>query len=713
MVKLFHRQRKSVQSEEAAAISSLAMGLDNEPGSRLHALVIGIDLYAELNILTGAVADADAITSFLEDDLKVPRRQIINLRNELASRAAIIQALQEFRENPGIQIGDPILIFYAGHGGLGQAKQQWKTEYGYDQIQVIFPCDYGTKPQGSKEIVNCIPDRTIRILLNGLAEAKGNNITVIFDCCHSASGSRVDDIEDSISSRIARDANVQVTVPYDIDSDIVSPTAQPLSLLQRKMADSRSPKLPLYTDQASHIHLAACGSEEKAWEEGGRGVFTTALLSYIQASRINKITYQNLLDALPSLPKQTPHCYGIHKSRILFNSRIPSRKTTLVPVRREQDAWILQAGIASGVTKGSVWELYDQPTEDSRTLGLLHAHTPKVSSTVLEGDIKYPCSPSPMTLVRTGLGRLYARLIRPGTGHELRVYFSPEAKSLVFPPGCDDDATDTEAAEEQEIGYTVFPSPGKADIIVEVYHPADATSDRRPLDTEPEVTFTLRNSQAEMVGMAKLKNKTRARRDEVEAVLFAAARWNWHLKRIGPSRARSVVSLELMKLGTMYGDYMMPVDEPLENLNKAGLVDIKVKEEDQYGVKLSSQARVPLYIRVFYFDSSDFSILDMFGHSRANGHPDPDIPAHGQLMIGDGSNSGALLSFGLAPGTELEMGFIKVFWSTDPLELDDVAQDSGFGFSTYGETSGRRVTLASRNAPKDWGTILLTMVQRA
>ncbi|KAG8795632.1 hypothetical protein FRC12_011978 [Ceratobasidium sp. 428] len=706
------------------------MGLDNEPGSKLHALVIGIDLYAELHTLRGAVADADAVANFLSDDLKVPYSQIINLRNGHASRVAIIQALEELRKNPEIQGGDPMLIFYAGHGGLGQAEQQWKTAYGYDEIQVIFPCDYGTKPPGLKETVNCIPDRTIRILLNRLAEAKGNNITVIFDCCHSASGSRAEDIDNSGSSRIARDANVQVNVPYDIDSDIVSPTIQPSALLQRKIGDSRSPKLPLYTDQASHIHLAACGSEEKAWEEGGRGVFTTALLSCIRASRISKITYQNLLDTLPKLSKwvsswfirksfieitsrQTPHCYGVHKSRILFNSRIPPRKTTLVPVHREQDTWILQAGIASGVTKGSVWELYDQPTEDSRTLGLLHAHTPKVSSTILEGDIKYPHPMSSVTQVRIGLGRLYARLIRPGTGHELRVYFSPEAKGLVFPPGCDDDATDIEAAEEQEIGYTVHSISGSADVIVEVYHPADVISDHRPLDTEPEVTFTLRDSRAERVGMAKLKNKTLARRDEVEAVLFAAARWNWHLKRTGPSRARSIVSLELMKLGTMYGDYMMPVDEPMEDLNKGGVVDIQVREQDQYGIKVSSRAPVPLYVRVFYFDPSDFSILDMFGHSRANGHPDPDIPARGQLMIGDGSNSGALLSFGLAPGTKLEMGFIKVFWSTDPLELDDVAQDSGFGFSSYGETSGRKVALASRNTPTDWGTVCLTMVQRA
>ncbi|KAG9082323.1 hypothetical protein FRC06_005119 [Ceratobasidium sp. 370] len=163
----------------------------------------------------------------------------------------------------------------------------------------------------------------------------------------------------------------------------------------------------------------------------------------------------------------------------------------------------------------------------------------------------------------------------------------------------------------------------------------------------------------------------------------------------------------------MYGDYMMPVDGPLENLNKGGAVDIKVHREDQYGIRLSSRASVPLYVRAFYFDTTDFSILDMFGHSRANGRPDPDIPARGQLTIGDGSNGGALLSFGLAAGAELEVGFIKVFWSTDPLELDDVAQESGFMSSSHGEASARKVTLGGRKTPKEWGTVVVTLVQRA
>lgn len=123
--------------------------------------------------------------------------------------------------------------------------------------------------------------------------------TVIFDSCHSASGSRATTIENIIPNRVARHADVTSEIPDGIDSDVIEQREQPLS----DDSMSRYPKMPLYTDQASHIHLAACGSQEKAWENEKRGVFTQALLNTIRACGADKVTYRNLLLNLPSLPK--------------------------------------------------------------------------------------------------------------------------------------------------------------------------------------------------------------------------------------------------------------------------------------------------------------------------------------------------------------------------------------------------------------------------
>jgi hypothetical protein len=116
------------------------------------------------------------VNTFLTTDLEVPSDHIINLRDSDASRERIVKAFEALRDDPRIESGDPILIYYAGHGGLRRAEEEWRLKYGLDDVQVIFPFDYGVQAPGSAKPVNCIPDKTIFGLLNKLAAAKGDNI---------------------------------------------------------------------------------------------------------------------------------------------------------------------------------------------------------------------------------------------------------------------------------------------------------------------------------------------------------------------------------------------------------------------------------------------------------------------------------------------------------------------------------------------------------
>ncbi|CAE6438003.1 unnamed protein product, partial [Rhizoctonia solani] len=234
---------------------------------KLYGLVIGIDNYSTLPPLRGAVADANAITEFLKSDLDVPAEQIVTLCDGQATRSRIIQEFQALWENKNIQHDDPIVIYYAGHGGLAKANKQWKEISGAQQIQVIFPFDYQQEIPGhiGPIRVNCIPDRTIAVLLNKLASEKGDNITVIFDSCHSASGTRDTTMIKGDLRR--RSAKVALDIPHDIDDElfvlngITSPPPE---------KQSRDAQLLLHTDQSSHIHFAACGTHQKAIEQGGR-----------------------------------------------------------------------------------------------------------------------------------------------------------------------------------------------------------------------------------------------------------------------------------------------------------------------------------------------------------------------------------------------------------------------------------------------------------
>ena len=51
----------------------------------------------------------------------------------------------------------------------------------------------------------------------------------------------------------------------------------------------------------SHVLLAACRSQELAYERTSRGVFTVALLETLVSIGIDKLTYATLLGQMPLL----------------------------------------------------------------------------------------------------------------------------------------------------------------------------------------------------------------------------------------------------------------------------------------------------------------------------------------------------------------------------------------------------------------------------
>ncbi|KAG8795633.1 hypothetical protein FRC12_011979 [Ceratobasidium sp. 428] len=678
----------------------------------IFALIIGINTYPKLKQLAGAVTDAKAIQEFLINDLHVSPKNINILLDADATREAILGAFQALISDPQIQTGDPILVFFAGHGGHRIAPPPWLKRYGYTDIQAIFPYNYDPKPQPPTENTNCIPDITIRALLNRLAKEKGDNITLILDSCHSASGDRTDDLGDGVPDQIARDAEVQIEVPCGIDSDIISSTLLDEAHPSGQSSESpRCPELPLHTDQASHVLLAAAGSNQKAWEESGRGRFTSMLLAGIRGNGgARNITYENLIISLKELPgNQTPHCYGYYKSRILFNFPKAARKASFIPVKYEQDTWILQAGSSSGVTEGSVWALHDTAAEDSQPMGYLQTLEPGVSTstfTMPQPNSSHPAMAAPPK--RTSIIRMYARRVTPGAGQApLKVYFSCEAKSLLFGPDGNASTHSALGVIQDEIVYAPHDTLKDSEIAVDLYCPDSYSPGTRCT----KVIFTLVSPLAQQCGVATLEYPMPARRSEVDRVLSAAAHWYWHLKRTSVSTSsKPTVSLEFTKLGVSRGEHIVRLEGKLENLiNKNGVVDIRIKKQDQYGLKISSQSEAELYIQLFYFSARDFSIMHMFGHSKANGRPDPDIPKRGQRIIGDEADGGSLLSFELGPGQELELGYIKVFWCTDPLELDDLVQDSPFEIGAC-QGEGRAPIVRT---PKQWGAETITLVQRA
>ncbi len=151
--------------------------------SRLFALVIGIDEYKDPNIrrLSGAVADAEAVYDFFHSHIHVPADRIIIMRNEQATKWAMISAFEKLASETRIVEKDPILIYYAGHGGQAEPPAQLKHSLG-SKIEMLLPYDFNSKGSTTSEGQGLF-DLKLSSLLANIARCKSDNIVRLLFYC--------------------------------------------------------------------------------------------------------------------------------------------------------------------------------------------------------------------------------------------------------------------------------------------------------------------------------------------------------------------------------------------------------------------------------------------------------------------------------------------------------------------------------------------------
>ena len=133
-------------------------------------------------------------------------------------------------------------------------------------------------------------------MVDYICKRKKNNInltliqTVIFDCGHSGSGTRTNEV-DFESSFLVRGIDTIEELPADLDRDII--------VSSRSVKNSSS---SAHSGLSSHVFLAACDATEHAKEYDAKGLFTTALLSALVAWGTDIVTYKDLLQLIQALP---------------------------------------------------------------------------------------------------------------------------------------------------------------------------------------------------------------------------------------------------------------------------------------------------------------------------------------------------------------------------------------------------------------------------
>ncbi|KAG6807075.1 hypothetical protein H0H92_008911 [Tricholoma furcatifolium] len=146
--------------------------------SSLFALIIGIDNYRDpcLSNLRGAVNDANAVQEFLLE-FGVNRDRIVLLCNEEATQAAILHAVHHIGYNDTISRTDPILIYYAGHGGaVRPSSNHLAADFPIMKGPLLLPHDFGRKDSSDDDIDTVISNTTLSEILAEVAKRKSDNI---------------------------------------------------------------------------------------------------------------------------------------------------------------------------------------------------------------------------------------------------------------------------------------------------------------------------------------------------------------------------------------------------------------------------------------------------------------------------------------------------------------------------------------------------------
>jgi hypothetical protein len=329
-------------------------------GVRLWALLIGIDDYEAVGKLQGCVNDVEAVRELLRGGMDVPDDHIRVLTDAAATRAGILAAIEEFLiGNPAILFGDQILLHYSGHGSRMPSEDPAELD-GLDET--IVPRD------GRTPGVFDISDKTLAAMLARLAAEKGDQITLVFDSCHSGGVVRGDAEAGETLQRWVPDDERRP--PAGLDAE----WRQEVSRRGAGVSDFAAAAFP-------YVLLAGCREKEVSNEYAARdgdtkvmhGALTYALLRALrQPGGCGQRTYGELHETVAAwvngyYPMQMPQCEG-DRGRLVFGGTHVESDPFLEVIAVKGRQVTLNGGLAHGLRQGTRLALYPPTVRTRRDL---------------------------------------------------------------------------------------------------------------------------------------------------------------------------------------------------------------------------------------------------------------------------------------------------------------------------------------------------------
>lgn len=365
---------------------------------KLYALLVGIDKY-NVSPLSGCVNDIKAVEQYLNDRLDREKYQleIEKLLDEEAKRQAIIDKFEKHLCKA--RQDDIVLFYYCGHGSREQAGEEFdRWQQHKKQLETIVCYDSRQTLEDGTEIRD-LADKEMRYLISEVATNKPH-ILVIYDCCHSGSGTRGKPKEGVRS--------------YPID---IRPPRKYEDFLFAKKVKQNTLK-PENFPQGKHIFMSACLDSQTAKEmtvdKAKRGVFSYFLLKELENLNAT-LPYRELLRQVNfrvngKKKSQTPQFEPIgyqeeelYKLAFLSDAEaIKSHQPYFVLTHRPSDQyenqqaeWMINAG-ASQLQKGSKLALFKEYStleamqDSANRLGEIEVTEVRLSESV----VKFTLQPS-------------------------------------------------------------------------------------------------------------------------------------------------------------------------------------------------------------------------------------------------------------------------------------------------------------------------------
>jgi hypothetical protein len=160
-----------------------------------HALLIGVNTYTNLEErwwLKGPSNDVQLVADYLTTNAPVPfaPENVTVLTNGDAggtdpTLGAIRQAFADLTAT--VEPGDFVYLHFSGHGTQAPAQDAASELDGLDEL--FLPSDIGKWSDKVGVVENALVDDEIGQMIDGL-RAKGADVWVVFDSCHSGTATR-------------------------------------------------------------------------------------------------------------------------------------------------------------------------------------------------------------------------------------------------------------------------------------------------------------------------------------------------------------------------------------------------------------------------------------------------------------------------------------------------------------------------------------------